>query len=195
MKKILLLLVSGLLIACMAGSAMADPCNVDLGKYSFNIGSPSGDSTTVKVNYYTIAGDRTISVITSDPSIEAQLVGSTGSSDWASGDDMKSLVYSISGTKVNGIITSDGVNPLEDTFTLKIRHKDGTALKSGYVYVYANEGTTYLPAAPGASGVVRANDAGSASGTASVPEFPTIAAGMGAIIGLLFIFGRKKEGL
>jgi hypothetical protein len=30
---------------------------------------------------------------------------------------------------------------------------------------------------------------------ASVPEFPTVAAPIAAIIGLFFVFGRKKEGL
>jgi hypothetical protein len=194
MKKILLLLVSGLFIACMAGSAMADPCNVDFSKYSFGIGSPSGDSATVTVDHYTIQGPRTISVITSDPSIEAQIVGSTGSSDWASGSEMKSLVYSITGTPIGGLIT-DGVNPLSDTFTLKVRHKTGTSLTAGYVYVYANEGNVYLPAAPVASGTVTANDAGSASGSANIPEFPTVALPVAGMIGLLFVFGRKKEGL
>lgn len=194
MKKILLLIVSGLLIACMAGSAMADPCHVAFDKYSFGIGSPSGDSTTITVNQYTINGPRTISVVTSDPSIEAQIVGSTGSSGWASGSDMKSLKYSIDGTPVGGIIY-DGANPLKNTFTLNVRHKEGTTLKNGYVYVYANEGDEYLPAvATGTSGTV-AKDAGSASGTANIPEFPTVALPVAAILGLVFIFGRKKEEL
>ena len=195
MKKILLLLVSGLMIVCMAGSAMADPCHVTFSKYSFGIGSPSGDSTTVTVDQYTIQGARTISVVTSDPSIEAQIIGPDGSTEWASGSNMESLVYSISCTSVGGIIY-DGDNVLKSTFTLNVRHKEGTTLKTGYVYIYANEGSGYMPAvATEISGVVTAKDAGSASGTANIPEFPTVALPIAGIIGLLFIFGRKKEGL
>ena len=35
----------------------------------------------------------------------------------------------------------------------------------------------------------------SSSTNASVPEFPTVALPVAGILGLLFIFGRKKEGL
>lgn len=38
-------------------------------------------------------------------------------------------------------------------------------------------------------------DFGSASRNLQVPEFPTIALPIAAILGLVFIFGRKKEGL
>ena len=40
-------------------------------------------------------------------------------------------------------------------------------------------------------------DFGAASRTvnSNIPEFPTVAAPVAAVLGLLFVFGRKKEGL
>jgi hypothetical protein len=193
MKKMLLLLVSGLLIACMAGSAMANPCNVDFSKYSFGIGSPGGDQGTVSVDQYLIQGTRTISVVTSDPSIEAQIVGITG---WASGSSRQSGTYDITGTSINGIICDPvSHDPVKKSFTLKIRHAANTPLKTGTVTVFDNEGNTYKSTVSDSASVAVARDSGSATGAASIPEFPTVALPVAAILGMVFIFGRKKEGL
>ncbi|RXA20992.1 PEF-CTERM sorting domain-containing protein [Methanosarcina sp. MSH10X1] len=117
-------------------------------------------------------------------------------SEWASGTNMKSLNYVISGTSSGGIIKDANNEVVEKTFTLRVRHAANMPLKAGTVTVYDNEGTVYKSTTVSDSqqGSV-AIDSGSASGSANIPEFPTVAAPIAGIIGLLFVFGRRKEGL
>ncbi|MGB9132109.1 MAG: PEF-CTERM sorting domain-containing protein, partial [Methanosarcina sp.] len=54
----------------------------------------------------------------------------------------------------------------------------------------AEEGETYDVTVSGTTLKVQAT-----AEVASVPEFPTVALPVAAMLGLLFVFGRKKEGL
>ncbi|AKB33636.1 hypothetical protein MSSIH_2946 [Methanosarcina siciliae HI350] len=92
--------------------------------------------------------------------------------DWASYGNPKELTYNTSAYKaIDGNVT----------YSLEVKGKVG-----GELYV---EDTYTNMASDGSF------DTASASPKSHIPEFPTIAAPIAGIIGLLFIFGRKKEGL
>lgn len=185
MKKILLLIVSGLLIACMAGSAMANPCDIRILKDPFSIVSGE-DSGTVVVDKYLLSGTRTISVETSSDAIEAQIEGM--GTQWASGATRESMTYTITGSYNNtlGYVVDSNNDMVEAQFTLKVRQKAGSQLTGGFVTVFDNDGSVFSQE--------YYNDKASVSAGASIPEYP-IAVGGAVAIGLLFMFGRKKEGL
>jgi hypothetical protein len=46
-----------------------------------------------------------------------------------------------------------------------------------------------------ANGVTKFYDKGEQTPGVNIPEFPTLALPIAAILGLVFVFGRKKEGL
>lgn len=175
MKKMLLILVSAMLIVSLAGPALAEPAHSIISPSNIRI-IPDGDTevtTTVTVNdiAYGVLGathTRAISVETSDPNIQAKITGNGVDTGF------------VSTTRSTG--TYSAVSPNEYKFTLTIK---GT--KAGIVTVSDNAGNSYMPDA--------AHDTTSVSTTVNVPEFPTVAAPIAGIIGLLFVFGRRKEGL
>jgi len=167
MKKILLLLVSGLLIACMAGSAMAAGGHLD-------IVDENGQSLTVNpivmgtddekdiyldATSISVSEDRFYVTIkrTDDPNGVSHLSADPGYQD---------LVFPSAGARVISDtpikLTMSGADPKE-TYDVIV---DGTTIS------------------------VRAT-----AEVTTVPEFPTVALPVAAILGLVFIFGRKKDGL
>lgn len=181
MKKILLLIVSGLLIACMAGSAMASPAEMDISPDPLNFipdGVNIGASSVLvyKIDYISNNGDhdRTVTVKVNQNSGELYArinMGNGFVTDWASYGNPKQLTYNTANYK-----SSDGTV----TYTLEVKGKVG-----GELYVtdsYANEASN------------GSHDTASASPKSQIPEYP-IAVGGAVAIGLLFMFGRKKEGL
>jgi hypothetical protein len=169
MKKMLLLLVSGLLIACMAGSAMASdtvltPDTVYLHDGAAEV-STSIEITTVgtyQTQVYTDNSGLSAYIESSDPIA----VGS--SSNMASEIPIHGVSFMVS-------------KPLPKIYTGTLHIKGNQA---GTVTVETDtlKGRIFKPYSVETVG-------------ASIPEFPTVAAPVAAVLGLLFVFGRKKEGL
>jgi hypothetical protein len=61
--------------------------------------------------------------------------------------------------------------------------------ETGWVYVHINQGNTYVPDGLGSRGFGHAET----SAPASVPEFPTVALPVAAVIGLVFFFQQRKN--
>lgn len=177
MKKILLLLVSSLLIACMAGSAMAQNSYL-VDSSGVQAANPvevlKGDYTTFGIHIYELDNSEfgtypyrvTVTQINpatglySDPAPEAE----------------------IKATLLKGSISIDS-NPITDLDVVQVDVFDAAPLDKTYkvtLYVGENEESQIVSASKVVS---------------SIPEFPTVALPVAGIIGLLFIFGRKKEGL
>jgi hypothetical protein len=186
MKKTLLLLVSGLLIACMAGAAMAAGSNI-----------------------YDAAGTTKLS------NIEVSAGGAGTHISYGvntfSPDYLDHTFYYISagtGNQIKAEVTPLTSGGSESDITVEyVNHISFVADKDPYVdinnlVVYAADGTEgnkYSIAIPiyvddKEAGKLVFQAAASAKVT-TVPEFPTVALPVAAILGLVFIFGRKKEGL
>ncbi len=180
MKKMSLLLLSGLLIACMAGSAIAMPGDIELWNKDFtyridgadnshpSVPIHNGESVTisVKVNYVDQGTPNEIGDYTYDATI-VQYGGGAAAGD-----------YTIS--KKAGFSLTAGGNPFKDAEAITVTcNKD---LPNGaYCKIKVGDATAVL-----------------ASGSAyvkNIPEFPTVALPVAAVLGLVFVFGRKKEGL
>lgn len=175
MKKISLLIVSGLLIACMAGSAMAIEVEI------WNNGAESSEILKIipqSVNYY-----------------DLKVIGGLG-------DDVTYSAYGVKIKLPNGNYvdaqpdqvlvsfernlfttpTSDSGNDNLDPGVLKITLGD-IPIGSSIIFNVQVDNTV-VPIFATASRRI-----------ATVPEFPTVALPVAAILGLVFIFGRKKDGL
>ncbi|KKG15904.1 hypothetical protein EO98_10525 [Methanosarcina sp. 2.H.T.1A.6] len=185
MKKILLLIVSGLLIACMAGSAMANPAGMEV-RLNGNLIGPGTSITVTPGNEYTL-DVKTFLIdygFTSNQDMPRQITVS--STSFGSGTvEAKLLAPSGSWTAYGTSVT--------DTYTAKYPTGDYTY----QVKFIANS-----------KGHIDIRDAGSNDNSATytidvaqegyglnIPEFPTVALPIAAILGLVFIFGRKKEEL
>jgi hypothetical protein len=170
MKKMLLLLVSGLLLVCMAGSAMAaapkifdETCKIDYSSQTVEL----KPGQTLDLSYYVSYGP----------------------------DDVGAYDYGIDVYATNGGSNTDiTVLRMPATFTLvsgsnEFWDKDVITLlldenaPAGAKYTISI-GDLETPVVISATTVV-----------SSVPEFPTVALPVAALIGLVFIFGRRKEGL
>jgi hypothetical protein len=175
MKKMLLLLVSGLLITCMAGSAMA--MSLDL------LSGSSVDSSSVAGGTIELAVDQT-----KDIYLKVNCDSSTGERDF---DVIIEKVDPATDLAIAGapVYLSSSVKTLKVTLT------------PNTVFVYQSPITLKMEpgAVPGdVYRVAVGSDTFRVSATThvtSVPEFPTVALPIAAVIGLVFIFGRKKEGL
>ncbi|WP_052718404.1 PEF-CTERM sorting domain-containing protein [Methanosarcina sp. MTP4] len=187
MKKILLLLVSGMLILSLAGSAIASPAKIKLCDLSGNeIVGPimipaDGTPVTVKMEVSDIfysqfppdgTHDRTFSVKVASGPIEVQ-TSNDGSTwlGWTSGET--SFGYTAEASKdycylvqIKG--TNDGTISVKD-------------ISDDY---YTDDGSE-----------LDDFDYGIETYEVQIPEFPTVALPVAAILGLVFIFGRRKEGL
>jgi hypothetical protein len=187
MKKILLL-VSSFLIICMAGTAMCGSCTL---LYAVNNSEISGDLTLAK-------GD------TLDVKLK---IGNIGDRDLEYPWTIKSLVQPLpSSTNPVGnagdidvdIVGTNPFNlPSKATYfpdaVISITMMDSAPDKASYKV----EIGAYYDTTGGTSYTIQYGEiqlaAASENVTAAVPEFPTIALPVAALIGLVFIFGRKKE--
>jgi hypothetical protein len=177
MNKILLLIVSGLLIACMAGSAMAQPAQLSLSVNGGTLTSPliisPGTDVTVHVKCYDILYDwvggathtRTITVSSVDGKATFDIKPPSGSYSGSYASIKTANYQATSGTY---------------EYDIKIR-------TTGVDKVVVND--------TGVSATISTKtDSGQEEFTTNVPEFPTVALPVAAILGLVFIFGRKKDG-
>ncbi|MHC1755327.1 MAG: PEF-CTERM sorting domain-containing protein [Methanosarcina sp.] len=178
MKKILLLLVSGLLIVSMAGSAMAAPAQLNLtvngGKLSSPLLMSPGTDVTVHVKCYDILYDwvggpqhtRTITVSSADGKATFDIKPPSGSYSGSYASSKTASYQAISG---------------DYEYDIKIK-------TTGFDKIIVND--------TGVSAIITTKtDSGQEEFTTNVPEFPTVALPVAAILGLVFIFGRKKDGL
>jgi hypothetical protein len=166
-KMLLLLLVSGLLIASMAGSAMAQGGRLDIVDENGN--SLTGDTII-------LSSDGVKDIYLDAVSVRA-------------GTDRFNVV--ITRTDVPGGVIHLSANPLYQDLVFPAK---GARVISTTPIVLtmsgAEEGETYDVTVSGTTLKVQAT-----AEVASVPEFPTVALPVAAMLGLLFVFGRKKEGL
>lgn len=169
MKKILLLLASGLLIACMAGSAMAGETILSTDNVQIN---PNGQAVTdISTSISLPAGTYQTKVYTDNDNLEA----------WLESSDPIAVGNVNLWAKINPLVTPDYklTAPRTYTGTLHIR---GTG--AGMVTVETDKGTTQLKRLYSVESV-----------EVQVPEFPTVAAPVAAVLGLLFVIGRKRGDL
>lgn len=184
MKKILLLLVSGLFIACMAGSAMAMPAssiliNSDNGQTISNqdLSLSPGQSIHVKfsVNAYTpLESGKTYNygyVVTPWSNANGDTLGSSA--------DMGVDIPAPQSFTLPAI--TSGTGSFVDTKIITVTLKDTAPIAAAYKVTIGDEGFILTSASTTISN--------------NIPEFPTVALPVAGIIGLLFVFGRKKEGL
>ena len=189
MRKMLLLLISGLLIACIAGSAMAG-----------GSGGGSGFKTDEDL-IQTVNGDDVVAVPEdSSTQITLDLTG-----PYPAGYANVKISVSGSGYKVtipkegifnkgsisnNDLIVSNG-----DPFykTLWIPDKTTHKLTVEDTDPGDNGPATLTVTVDGICTCTQVID--TATLTNEIPEFPSVAVPIAAVLGLVFIFGRKKEGL
>jgi hypothetical protein len=172
MKKMLLLLISGLLIACMAGSAVA----------------PGTTGSTAGTLY--IADD------TPSHNIITQSI-QIGQNDQktiylaASSPTAKTESYDVSVVRTNSGLIHLSASPTgQAAITLN--------LPAGVLTYYPIVLTTSDADIGEEYNLIVAGQTLTVSTTAeitTIPEFPTVAAPVAAVLGLLFVFGRKKGGL
>jgi hypothetical protein len=184
MKKMLLLLVSGLFIACMAGSAMAMPAssilkNADNGQIISNqdLSLSPGQSIHILfcVDAYTpLESDQTYTygyAVTPWKNSNGVTLGSSS--------DMSVDVPAPKSFTLPAITT--GTGSFTDTKIITVTLKDTAPIEAAYKVTIGDEGFILTSASTTISN--------------NIPEFPTVALPVAGMIGLLFIFGRKKEGL
>ncbi len=175
MKKIILLIVSGLLIASMAGSAMAGQITLGLTGDQIIYLNPSGSTVDVDLTYtgMDLTAPHTASVSTtttgsvSNPKLDASIINLPGG--------VSTLVANAGGAPATTVYTPPGSNP----YTAKLRV---TGNSPGVIQILDSE--TGFPLLT-VQVFIRTN----------IPEFPTVALPVAGVLGLLFVFGRKKEGL
>lgn len=170
MKKMLLLLVSGLLLVCMAGSAVATSTDLIPNSIVTVYPDSTGD-VTLNVAAFP-AGSYNLKLDVSGANIEASIVDPT---------DAFTLSGAIPGNPAQRSVYIDGSHQA----TIRIHRISGTQV--GAVTV-SFEDVNHL---------IRTDTVQVSSETVQVnaPEFPTVALPVAAVIGLVFIFGRRKEGL
>ncbi|WP_231589901.1 PEF-CTERM sorting domain-containing protein [Methanosarcina siciliae] len=174
MKKMLLLLVRCLLLVCIAGSASASntvltPDDVTItpdGESVASVATSIGINTPGTYHVTLTATDGLFAYIESSSPIA---VGS--SSNWASvGHSLSSSSFTSTVEACTGNLYIKGTNPGTVTVTT-YSESGGDSITQSYS-VYSAESVNVL-----------------------VPEFPIIAFPIAAVIGIVFIFGRNKEGL
>jgi hypothetical protein len=170
MKKILLL-VSGLLILCMAGSALANPFDPSI----LDAAGTAAEPTPIN-----LAPGQSITLSFHGENIDEGAFhqnnpyGSTVKATGGGGADTDLTVETPTNFVPDAAIYTD-------IGAIKITNTAGKVSATYRVTIQAGDGQIEF---------------GATSRTVnSIPEFPTVAAPIAGIIGLLFIFGRKKEGL
>lgn len=197
MKKVLLLLVSGLLIACMAGSATA--------AISAKLYNADGTSEL----------PTTLNLIDGQSVVASYLVTGIPEADLPLEFNYPILSGSQIDAQVN-VIPNSGSGSASDVTVVYINHPsfivnnlniqniingEGSYMDKGNLRISLNcrpedIGTRYNVLIPiGAYGDPSFTVASTSVNIKAVPEFPSVALPVAALIGLVFIFGRKKEGL
>jgi hypothetical protein len=179
MKKILLLIVSGLLIACMSGLVMAEPAQVTLTVSGVDLASPLFISPGTEKEVHVICSDILYVWVPSPQERTIKVSSTAGKAVF----DIKPPSGTYSGT-------------FESTKTAKYT---ATSPKSFYEYDIKIKTTGLDKVTVSDTGtsisLTTNTDSGEREFATNVPEFPTVALPVAAILGLVFIFGRKKEGL
>lgn len=178
MKKILLLIVSGLLIACMAGSAMATSIVIidQNGQEVSNGGTiylKVGDTVKLTPKFTYDGTDNNIAGVATSYTLNK--VG-IGSADPSNIELSGPATFKLPLTTSNPSIYEDKDANGEGVISV---HLLGGTEKDSYMLGIGSD-TFFISAS------VK---------TTTVPEFPTVALPVAAILGLVFIFGRKKEEL
>jgi uncharacterized protein YxeA len=172
MKKILLLIVSGLLIACIAGSAMASPGSITLWNENF---TSAIDGTDPSHQYIPIEKGDTVEISTKIAYLDQEAGTYYYQVSYEYGGGATESDFQIK-HKGSFTLTPDA-SPLLDQSVVTVTCLN--ELPSGaYVKVIIGETTATIASA---SGYVH-----------YVPESPTVALPVAAILGLVFILGRKK---
>ena len=178
MKKIVTTILVAIALIAMMGTAAANPSRVDI--------VPGDDSNPL---YHPLDGS-----IQSYPVLINEMVVSTSTTTryieiWNAG------LTSITLTGPGGVSLTAGpgtsasqtwivpADTASQTFTLDVK-----ASSSGAVTIVNNLGTTLATGA-----AIATSDFGAGSNSFDVPEFPTIALPIAAILGLAFIFQRRRE--
>lgn len=173
MKKILLL-VSALLIACMAGSATASI--MDMESKSIVVTPGSSETIDLVINTEGYSQDDyslTLMVSQAADAVSAEIIDSSHSGLLNLGP------VDFASSSVSNPVTIDGDQIV--TAKVKITRNQNTDQATVTVKLDNEAQTLHVEA----SETVLVN----------APEFPTLAAPIAGILGLLFIFGRKKEEL
>ena len=189
MKKILLLIVSGLLIACMAGSAMAQPAIMTLYDSNNNMITKiaGGNPTTVRAHvsdiWYDVLGNthaRTFSVSVVTGSLQIQ-VSDDGGITWTD---------PASGAVIHYTANIKNANAGNYDFLIKVSGSTGKLTIKD-----TSDDAVSTVEDPVTNTIIKNYDVAAQSPNVDIPEFPTVALPVAAILGLVFIFGRKKEEL
>ena len=178
MKKVILILVSGLLITCMAGSALAFSAEI----YT----SSSGGSQNILSNPINLKPGDTVTVYLGGSSIPQSYVNQDFT--W-----IKGVTGAAPATKAN-----------TGQITITVPNKNFKPTSNSYIdpdpiTVHLDEG-----APEGASysieiGASRESEEGIKENSVisrivkSIPEFPTVALPVAAIVGILFIVGDRRK--
>jgi hypothetical protein len=176
MKKVLLLLVSGLFIACMAGSAMADP-------FDPSILNAAGDADAPST--ITLAPGQSIVLSFKGTNILEEAVNTN-------------LSYTSTVAVKDGSPAEARTSDISVVFAHQNFHPTATSYTDVGVITLTNNGpvgASYLVTIKAGSETMIDFGAASRTINSAIPEFPTVALPVAALIGLVFIFGRKKEGL
>jgi hypothetical protein len=192
MKKILLLLVSGLLIACMAGAVLADPVNDEtlINAPNGQIVATPGQPTPVTINLFPYAPgginvnsyhEVMLQLDVTKPVITVDLPAK----DWA-GNSAHWL--NKNNQAISTLTSTNNVAYLANqkfTTTSKIVATVHTSATTS-----AGSLTVNIDRDADCQHVYIATDTDPIT---SVPEFPTVAVPVAGVLGILFVFGRKKE--
>lgn len=172
MKKMLLLLVSGLLIACMAGSALASNTVLDPDEIII-----TPDGTTISDASLTMTLGNTLPA-----NFHVELSTTEGVSAYIESSDPIALgSSSLWANSVDSLVGNQFTVAKKIDYK-GILHVKGTQAGQVTVWTFTDNGNIHKTYSVETADV-------------SVPEFPTVALPVAAMLGLLFVFGRKKEGL
>jgi hypothetical protein len=185
MKKMILVLVSGLLIACMAGSAMANPAGMEVRLNGKLIG-PGTSISVIPGNEYTL-------------NVKTFLIDYRFTSNQNMPREITVTTNSFGSKTVEAKLLAPG----------KSWTAFGTSVTDTYTAEYPTTEYNYqVKFVANSAGHIQIRDAGSNDNSntfnidvaeegygINIPEFPTVALPIASVLGLLFVFGRKKEGL
>ncbi|MDD3245973.1 MAG: PEF-CTERM sorting domain-containing protein [Methanosarcina sp.] len=176
MKKIFLLLVSGLLITCMAGPAMAS-ADITLGTREVQINNT--DAAVLEFSLLATASPNYKMILTTPPGVSGYILP-----DSTTGNPIPSFTPWVTGTTGEKIFE---IAPAQASVSHngKLYLKGNTA---GEVSISVYEGTSSTPEATWKLKTYTTVDT-------QIPEFPTVALPVAAILGLVFIFRHKKDEL
>lgn len=170
MKKTLSLIITGLLIVCMAGSAIATDTNLIPNDQVTVYPGSTGDITVNVASFP--AGDYNLKLEVSGTGLSASFIDPT--------EELYLPGTATPGSPIDGSVHIDGNHQA----TIRISRSAGTQI--GAVTVSFKDVNLLITDKVTVSAeTVRVN----------APEFPTVALPVAAMIGLIFVFGRKKEGL